>query len=89
MASVSHRKLVTKWWSLLKNELKEVVGIVQSRHFTSEDELNFDLEEFLDFNKVPGLDDSSLDDSPSEISTRSRKPKPEVSVPDLTWKWWF
>jgi alpha-soluble NSF attachment protein len=38
---------------------KEVVGLIQALHFTSEDELNFDLEEFLDFNKVPGLDDSS------------------------------
>ena len=50
---------------------QEVVGLIQALHFTQEDELNFDLEEFLDFNKVPGLDDSS-----SEPETQTE--------PDLT-----
>jgi len=46
---------------------KEVIGLIQTKNFTQEDELNFDLEEFLDFNKVPGLDDvpnSSSDKEP-------------------------
>ena len=38
---------------------KEVVSTIQKKYFTSEDEINFDLSEFLDFNKVPGLEDSS------------------------------
>ena len=37
--------------------IQEVIGLIQTKNFTPEDELNFDLEEFLDFNKVPGLDD--------------------------------
>ena len=36
--------------------------MIQAKHFTEEDELDFDLEEFLDFNKVPGLDDSSQEE---------------------------
>ena len=46
---------------------QEVIGLIQTKNFTQEDELNFDLEEFLDFNKVPGLDDvpnSSSDKEP-------------------------
>ena len=34
---------------------------VQEKYFTVEDEINFDLNEFLDFNKVPGLDESTED----------------------------
>ena len=46
---------------------KEVVGAVQKKHFTPDDEINFDLNEFLDFNRVPGLDDhSSFEDLSQE-----------------------
>ena len=34
---------------------------IQEKYFTVEDEINFDLNEFLDFNKVPGLDESTED----------------------------
>ena len=56
------------------------MGFIQARHFTQEDELNFDLEEFLDFNKVPGLDDYSTDEA-SESSSKLKSNQPE---PDLT-----
>ena len=55
---IAWSKLATYDWNPSYN-FQEVVGLIQALHFTSEDELNFDLEEFLDFNKVPGLDDSS------------------------------
>merc|ERR1712130_35409 len=38
---------------------RDVVNLIQKHHFTEDDEINFDLNEFLDFNKVPGLEDSS------------------------------
>jgi hypothetical protein len=39
---------------------KSVVATIQKKHFNADDELNFDLDEFLDFNKVPGLEDSEI-----------------------------
>ena len=37
-----------------------MVATIQKKHFNADDELNFDLDEFLDFNKVPGLEDSEI-----------------------------
>ena len=50
----------------------------QEKYFTVDDEIAFDLNEFLDFNKVPGLDE------PAEDLAALQKGHSSAAEPDLT-----
>jgi len=54
-------------------------ALFQEKYFTIDAEIAFDLNEFLDFNKVPGLDEPAED-------LAARQPEHcSAAEPDLTW----
>ena len=52
---------------------------IQEKYFTIDAEIAFDLNEFLDFNKVPGLDEPAED-----LAALQQEPS-SAAEPDLTW----
>jgi hypothetical protein len=51
---------------------------IQEKYFTIDAEIAFDLNEFLDFNKVPGLDEPAED-----LAALQQEPS-SAAEPDLT-----